>query len=98
MQKKAQHRVAVFFAIFFMGIASAPSIIMSIDDSVDISFFYGENEEEEKENFKLLFEISSSSIESCFVNVNAIMTTIYTFKSYPKPQLNLILPPPEFIS
>jgi len=49
MQKSIQNKVAIFFAILFMAVISAPSIIMSIDDSIDITFFYGENEEEEKE-------------------------------------------------
>ena len=97
MQKTFQHKVAIFFAILFMAIISAPSIIMSVDDSIDITFFYGENEEEEKENFKLLFEMSSLSLEDCVIITSDANATIYTFKSYPKPQLNLILPPPEFI-
>ena len=98
MQKSIQNKVAIFFAILFMAVISAPSIIMSIDDSIDITFFYGENEEEEKENLKLLFEISSLSLEDLVISTNDFNATIYTFKSYPKPSLNLVLPPPEFIS
>jgi len=98
MQITNQQKVAVFFTIFFVAIISAPSIIMSFDDTIDITCFYGENEEEEKESFELLFEVSSLSLEDLVISTKEINATIYTFKSYPKPQLNLVLPPPEFIS
>ena len=80
-----------------MAIISAPALIMSMDDSCDITFFYGENEEEEKENFKLLFEINSFKQGSSFIdNLNA-SKVVYIYKIYAKPHLNLISPPPEFI-
>ena len=50
MYQKFRYRIAVFFAILFITIVSAPTIILSIDDSVDATIFLGENDEEEKEN------------------------------------------------
>jgi hypothetical protein len=98
MQKSTKNKIAIFFTIFFMAIVAAPSLIMSIDESIDMTCFYGENEEEEKEGFKLLYEFTSQHDEDSVVN-NSNSTIIgYTFKNYPKPHLNLILPPPEFIS
>ncbi|WP_339751379.1 hypothetical protein [uncultured Winogradskyella sp.] len=82
-----------------MAIIVAPTIITSMDDSVDISCFFGIGEEEEEnENLKLLFENNLELSDDFFViktNTNLIG---YAFKTYPKPHLNLISPPPEFIS
>jgi hypothetical protein len=97
MQKTITKKAALFFTILFMAIISAPSIIMSFDDSIDITCFYGENEEEEKESFKLLFELNPQSLEDHFVcDINEFNNNL-AFNSYSKPHLNLILPPPEFV-
>lgn len=97
MQKRLQHKAAIFFTILFMAIICAPSLIMSIDDSIDITILCGENEEEEKENFKLLFEITNLNSDYSISDSNENSNIEYTFKNYPKPHLNLISPPPEFI-
>ncbi|MCG0015362.1 hypothetical protein [Winogradskyella immobilis] len=98
MQKIYKHKIAVFFTIFFMAIIAAPTIISSIDDSVDISGFYGLTEEEESESFKLVFENLSEDIENCLVVQTKENQIVYTYKTYPKPHLNLISPPPENIN
>lgn len=97
MQKKIRKKSAIFFTILFMVIIAAPLIIISIDDSIDITYFYGENEEEEKEGLKVLFEITSRDIESCFVDKSNNDNLGFTFKSYQNPHINLIFPPPERI-
>ena len=96
MQKSLKYRIAVFFTILFMALISAPAIILSFDDSADISGFYGVNEEEENENLKLVFENNFDDSESFFVIKTDGHLIRYTFKTYPKPHLNLIFPPPEF--
>lgn len=99
MQKGTKYKTAIFFTILFMAIITAPTIIVSIDDSVDISCFYGVGEEEEEsENLKLLFENYLENSEDLFVVKTNVHLIGYTFKTYPKPHLNLIFPPPEFIS
>ena len=95
MTKKCQYNIAVFFTILFMAIISAPSVIMSIDDSIDTTYIFGENEEEEKECFKLLFEITPQVSGNYFVDIINTNNDCYTFKKYSKPHLNLISPPPE---
>ncbi|WP_299121765.1 hypothetical protein [uncultured Winogradskyella sp.] len=97
MQKTNQQRIAILFTIFFMAIISVPSIIMSFDDTIDITCFYGENEEEEKEGLKLVFEFTSHNLEDFFTDSDNNRNEVYTSKNYPKPHLNLISPPPEFI-
>ena len=98
MQKKLQKKSAIFFTILFMAIICAPSVIMSFDDTIDVTILCGENEEEEKENFKLLFEFTNLNSDDSIGDNNDNSNIGYTFKTYPKPHLNLISPPPEFIS
>jgi hypothetical protein len=81
-----------------MAIITAPSIIMALDDSVDVSIFYSlsEEEEEENESFKLVFsgnEVDIDYLGDSLKNYNLG----YFFKNYSKPHLNLISPPPDFI-
>ncbi len=95
MYQKFRYRIAVFFAILFITIVSAPTIILSIDDSVDATIFLGENDEEEKENTKLLFDIASSDSKIQNINKSSKDSDAYTFKKYTKPHLNLIFPPPD---
>lgn len=94
--------IVIFFTVLFMAINSMPSIIIAIDDSVDISNFYGfsENEEENKENesekfLEIVFFIENSNKSDDFLASNNIDHTEYRFKNYSKPYLNLISPPPE---
>lgn len=93
MIKKFSHKIAMLFAIFFIAIVAAPTLIISMDDNVDVTFFFGENEEEE--NLKLLFEITTTDSENQILVKNSDNRDSYTFKNYPKPHLNLISPPPE---
>ena len=93
MIKKFSHKIAMLFAIFFIAIVAAPTLIISMDDNVDVTFFFGENEEEE--NLKLLFEITTTDSENQILAKTSDNTDSYTFKNYPKPHLNLISPPPE---
>lgn len=98
MQKGTKYRAAIFFTILFMAIISAPTIITSFDDSVDISCFFGIGEEEEEsENLKLLLDNDLELSEDHFVIKTRGNLIGFEFKTYPKPHLNLILPPPEFI-
>ena len=97
MNLSIRHKTATFFALLFMVIVSAPAVIMSIDDTIDVTFFYGENEEEEKENLKLLFDVTSLDSESQDINKASTDSDGYTFKKYSKPHLNLIFPPPDYI-
>jgi hypothetical protein len=99
MQKGTKYRAAIFFTILFMAIISAPTIITSIDKSVDISCFFGIGEEEEEsENLKLVIENDIELSEDLFVIKTRGSILGYSFKTYPKPHLNLISPPPDFIS
>jgi len=98
MQKRSKYRVSVFFFILFMALLSAPSIIASVDDSIDTTCFFSVNEEEDQLSFKLLFNKNEEVSDTVFENQSNEHLGEYTFKQYPKPHLNLISPPPDYIS
>jgi hypothetical protein len=82
-----------------LGFISAPTIIHSIDDTIDISFFYSVSEEEERghqtmKNFEIITSDFNTS-ELLFTSKVKLNAIGYNFKTYPKPHLNLISPPPE---
>jgi hypothetical protein len=88
--------VSIFFTILFLGIISAPSIIVSIDDSIDISILSSISEEEEEtNNLKLVVSEIDEDIDFYPVNFKNQKLGRH-FKKHPKPHLNLISPPPEF--
>ncbi|PCJ92819.1 MAG: hypothetical protein COA50_14895 [Flavobacteriaceae bacterium] len=94
--------IAIFFTVLFVVVNSAPAILIAIDDTVDISKFYGfsENEEEntgnESENFfELIFFIKNCNKSEYFLASNNLDHTAYRFKNYSKPYLNLVSPPPQ---
>ena len=87
--------LALFFMIFFMLINSAPTIIMSLDNSIDSSILLGMGEEEEKEDIKLLFEMTSEDLEAASVEYMDLIDVDRTSKTYIKPHLNVFFPPPE---
>jgi len=90
MSKK---RVSIFFSVIFLLFIAAPTIITIVDDTVDISKVFSTSEEEEK-GFEVIF-LNIITKESDLV-CNAIENNSgYYFKTYPKPHLNLISPPPE---
>ncbi|WP_299333367.1 hypothetical protein [uncultured Psychroserpens sp.] len=81
----------------------APAVIMAIDESMDMSCLYNiSEEEEEKESEKNkeleVFVDCTGENEESFISTNRNKYLVYAFKNYPKPHLNLISPPPEFIS
>ena len=88
--------IATFFTLLFLALIVAPSVIAAMDDSFDTSIFYSITEEEETGKSNKLVppslqvnDFASSSDLKRHLNFG------YTFKTYPKPHLNLISPPPE---
>ncbi|WP_456441738.1 hypothetical protein [Psychroserpens sp.] len=92
--------IAIFFSFLFLSLALAPTILLAVDDSIDISFFYDISEEEEEKEGNKEFEIFVVDLETeieGFVTSNNREHLEYAFKTYQKPHLNLIFPPPELI-
>ena len=86
---------AIFFSLLLVALISAPTIIIAFDDSVDMSVFYSVTEEEETCKIKLPSPTILNDTD-CILGLKRVQDIAYYFKNYPKPQLNLILPPPEF--
>jgi effector-binding domain-containing protein len=92
--------VSVTLSILFLAFLTAPTVIMLIDKTADVSIFYTCNEEEEKKGQEkdkdkelLYYELLK---EVCYFDANeAELNLAYFFKNYQKPHLNLISPPPE---
>lgn len=96
MYKKS---IALFFTILFMALITAPTVIVALDDSIDTSIFYSITEEEESGKVKNVvspFTFIINDYDTQF-NLKNFQYFTYRFKNYPKPHLNLISPPPEFI-
>lgn len=93
--------ISTCFSIIFLVLITAPSIIVLVDDSADISIFYESSEEEEKGNEKNKeIEVFISELNQNEFNLDSSKLRNkkgYCFKNYPKPHLNLIFPPPEHI-
>lgn len=91
--------IAFLFSFLLLLLVVAPTIIMAVDDSIDVSFIYSISEEEEnksnKEFEKFVVEIKSDSED--FLDFSKTNNLEYRLKTYSKPLLNLISPPPEFI-
>ncbi|WCO01881.1 hypothetical protein [Psychroserpens ponticola] len=93
MQRKT---IAILFSILFVALITAPSIIIAMDDSFDVSIFYSITEEEEKESLKIFPTKEHSEAESLFAS-NSNDNLGYFFKNYLNPHFNIISPPPDFI-
>ena len=91
MNKKT---IAILFSVLFLAFVTAPTIIIAVDNTVDVSIFYGVTEEE-SENLKLPFPDNSFKGLESLVILDSKENSGYFFKNYPKPHLNLISPPPE---
>lgn len=86
--------IAILFSILFLMFITAPTIIIAVDNSVDVSIFYSVTEEE-NENLKLPFPDNGFNELEQLIGLDSKENLRYYFKNYQKPHLNLISPPPE---
>ena len=91
---------SLLLSIIFMGFILAPTVIVMIDDTIDVSFFYtsaGEEEDkglEKNKDLEVIF-LELDINDADFVSNDIENNTRYVFKKYQKPHLNLISPPPR---
>lgn len=95
----SRNTISIMLSMIFLVFLVAPTIIVIVDDSIDISMFYSASEEEEKgseknKNSEIVFS-DMDTYESDFLSNNTENNTGYYFKNYQKPHLNLISPPPD---
>lgn len=95
--------ISFSMSLLFLALIAAPTVISIVDKSIDVSCFYVSGEEEDtgsekaeknKEKEALFFELAF--YDSDFVNSENNTELEYFFKTYSKPHLNLISPPPQF--
>lgn len=99
MTNLIKKQIALFFAILFIAFTAAPTLLVAVNDSVDVSVYFGsaEEEEQEKENEKTfeLIILDSRNLERQNYLSFGDENIAYFYKTYPKPHLNLISPPPD---
>lgn len=95
MKKRIQSKTAILFTVLFLAMVSTPAVIVTIDDTVDITNFDGLGEEEETESFKLICEVFEGSDDTLFEDISRSSAMQEGLKSYSRPYLNQVLPPPE---
>lgn len=94
--------LSIFFLTVFAFLIAAPTIIVAIDNTTDISYFYSITEEEEHNSIKKITELevlaseNAMGLESLFFS-NKNSDLQYAFKRYKKPYLHSTSQPPEFI-
>lgn len=92
--------VSICFTALFVLFLMAPTVVVLIDDSVDVSVFYATSEEEEKGGKKisekelLCQEMAETNLSIVFWDNDLDLE--YFQKKYPNPHLKLTSPPPKF--
>lgn len=95
--------VSIILSSLFLLFLTAPTVILLIDDTADVSIFFTSNEEEEKKGQEkdkekeLFYQYAFLAVSDFFLNERELNLE-YFFKNYPKPHLNLISPPPDLYS
>lgn len=91
--------VSILFTTLFVLFLMAPTVISFVDDTVDVSIFYTNSEEEEKGGKKtaekefLYCELETEAIS--FSTTENEHNLEYYAKKYPNPSLKLTSPPPR---
>ncbi len=93
---------SVLLSVLFVALVAAPTVVMLIDDTIDVSCLYASAEEEEEGNEKseknkekeVVF-LELNLLETDFVLFKAQNNLEYFLKEYSKPHLNLIFSPPQ---
>ncbi|MEJ6792485.1 MAG: hypothetical protein QNK89_07085 [Lacinutrix sp.] len=94
--------LSVFFTVFFIATIIAPSVLLYVDDTIDISYLLDASEEEEEKGKEKNKELEVFVVENLLESEDLFYSKreesqSYTYKKYANPHLNLISPPPEFI-
>lgn len=96
-----KNTIAIFFSLLFMLVISVPSIVVILDDSIDVSMYCSTSEEEKgseetKEHELLFFNLNTSELN--FASMKPERNIEYFFNNYSKAYTNIILPPPDFLN
>ncbi len=93
--------ITSLFLCLFLSLIIAPTVIVAVDDTIDISVVLtnsGDEEEEQGTEEKLVIEFlftATKELQSSLVIIPLGDGLTYFYKKYPKPYLNIISPPPD---
>ncbi|MBQ0768777.1 MAG: hypothetical protein KBT58_05760 [Bizionia sp.] len=89
--------ISVLFTVLFAGFLMMPTLVVALDDTVDVLMLFSVNEEEESSKSKTFEVVHTSEDDECDIlqGLKVKVNSKYCFKNYSKPHLNLISPPPE---
>lgn len=91
--------ISILFSIVFFAFLITPTVIAIVSESVDVSAFFESSEEDKELGIDKDIEVflsETSIVSSVFAINNKKNNSRYFFKTYVKPHLNLISPPPQF--
>ncbi len=95
----SKNGIATFLSVAFLLFIATPTILLIVDDTIDVSIIFSSAEDEEKGNEKdVSIEVFLASIEISHYHVVFSATEnslVYFYKKYTKPDLNIISPPPD---
>lgn len=74
---------------------SVPTIVTTLDSTIDISLFYNISEEEEKQVYKLFFDKWNNGVSVNNVGSECSISMEYRINTYLNPYLAQFSPPPE---
>lgn len=92
--------VSIFLSIIFLVFIAGPTILVMIDDSVDVSSYYTSTSSEEENNNHVNKEVKVLAFvqkenEFFIALTKKENNSCYSLNNYPKIHLNLISPPPD---
>ena len=93
-----KNTIVIFFSLLFMAFISVPSIVVILDDSIDVSMSYSTSEEEKgseetKEHELLFFNLKTNELN--FASMKTERNIEYFFNYYSKAYTNILSPPPD---
>lgn len=93
-----KNTIVIFFSLLFIAFISVPSIVVIIDDSIDVSMSYTTSEEEKgseetKEHELLFFDLNLTELN--FASMKTEGSIEYFYSNYSKAYSNIISPPPD---
>lgn len=89
--------IFILFSVAFLLYTVAPTILIIVNDTPDVSILFSSEEEEKEEkhlDIEVLFSITQTN-NSDLTNTFSEMRLDYFDKKYTKPNLNIISPPPD---
>ncbi|MCB4807177.1 hypothetical protein LG651_02860 [Tamlana sp. 62-3] len=91
----SKNLIVLFFSVTLLCFIAAPTVLIILDDSADVSVIYN-NFAEEEELSKIKLQCNNPHEETTrILALTSKIQTVYFSKKYPNPLVNLISPPPE---